>query len=1367
MRIVHRDGGVDRVVEIDIDDPGSTVGDLLVVLAQPGATATRTDAVIDGVAVTADRPLSAVTLCEGSVLETAPAPPTTSAHPAARTLAVVGGLHAGLRVTVHPGATIGRGTASVLAIADSTLSRRHLSVTAGGVRDLGSRNGTSIEGHPLRGATSVASGDTIRVGTTRLAFTPTVDDCPVAVATALGAVGGTIPFNRPPRTGPDTDPPSVVVPAPPPPAPDGEPIPIAGIVLPVIAGGIVAVLFSPFMAVFAALGPVLTIGTWWERRRRARRGHREARSAFVAALDEFTDLLPGLRRAEIDRRRRLHPDPAEVVRRATGSSVHCWLRRPDHPDAFVVALGCRDEPLRIPLLPESGDVAASEVNAAVAALPSMPDVPVAIDLSAGHVLGLVGDREASVSVARSLVLQMATHHGPADLAIVVAADHLPRWEWCTWLPHTTDQSAGRRGAHLLATGDMVAADGILASAGERTVLAVLDGDDPLQGRNTVGRRLLRADDVSAVVLVPDAHRLPAGCDTVVTVDQAGRMRVVDPRRADAGRDGLVWGIGATVANDAARCLARLDDPELPVNGAGVPPTAPLLATLGVDGDDPDTIEQRWRRTDGTAELTTTIGVDGRGPVLLDLVADGPHVLIGGTTGSGKSELLRSMVAGLAANADPDHVAFVLVDYKGGAAFDCCADLPHVAGLVTDLDDTLAARALRCLEAELRHRERRLREVGAEDIAALRATPARRGADPLPRLVVVVDEFATLAADLPDFLDALVGIAQRGRSLGVHLVLATQRPAGVVTEDIRANTSCRIALRVTDRNDSMDVIDVADAAALPRSLPGRAVARFGPGELVTFQSVLATGRSRGRAGVSVRGQTAEQDDEHDQGSTDLDRLVRTITTAHARRGGRPPRSPWPPHLPGRVLREELGASMGARDWLLVDEPDRQRQSQEGWNPSGGHLVVLGGAGSGVTTTLASAVLAATRGLGPAAPHVHVIDLASGALAPLADLPAAGTVTGPSDAVRRERLVRWLDDEVTRRRGGNGWADHRDVPVIVAIDDLGGLARAHDPVREAAIHERFARIWAEGPAVGVTMAVSIRRGADLGPALAATAGTVLLHRSTDPSDGLRFAVKASTAGFGPGRALRVSDQATVQVVLEAPTIAEAVRMRAGEEPPEAPPHEVRELGSVIVWSEAEPAVTFGSDGVEIRFGIRDRDLAPAALRLHRGEHAVVLGPARSGRTNMLAVVARAAGDAAVVLGDGELVRRSGVVALEPGELGAALSGRRAVLVLVDDCLTVDDSSGELAALVDRPPPGVHLIVAARPDRYRSAYGHWAADIRASRVGVLLRPDPIDGDLLGQQLPARLRLPPVAGRGIAIADGRCETVQVVSLDVQSSAG
>ena len=169
---------------------------------------------------------------------------------------------------------------------------------------------------------------------------------------------------------------------------------------------------------------------------------------------------------------------------------------------------------------------------------------------------------------------------------------------------------------------------------------------------------------------------------------------------------------------------------------------------------------------------------------MDLRADGPHALIGGTTGAGKSELLQTLVASIAASHTPERVTFLLVDYKGGAAFKECVDLPHTVGMVTDLDGHLVDRVLVSLRAELRRRERVLHHHGAKDILELE----RR--DPLnapPALVLVVDEFATLAKELPGFVDGVVSIAQLGRSLGIHLILATQRPAGAINDNIRANT----------------------------------------------------------------------------------------------------------------------------------------------------------------------------------------------------------------------------------------------------------------------------------------------------------------------------------------------------------------------------------------------------------------------------------------------------------------------------------------------------------------------------------------------------------------------------------------------------
>ena len=337
-----------------------------------------------------------------------------------------------------------------------------------------------------------------------------------------------------------------------------------------------------------------------------------------------------------------------------------------------------------------------------------------------------------------------------------------------------------------------------------------------------------------------------------------------------------------------------------------------------------------------------VGEGAQGRVHVDLVRDGPHALVAGTTGAGKSELLQTLVCSLALGNRPDELAFVLVDYKGGAAFRELADLPHVVGLVTDLDAHLAERALASLQAELTRRERLLADAGAGDFTdylALRGTGL--APEPLARLVLVVDEFRLLADELPSFLDGLVRLASIGRSLGVHLVLATQRPAGVVTADIKANVNLRICLRVRDRAESDDVVDAPDAALLPVDIPGRAVLRTGSDALVQFQVALAAEPTRPRPPERVRvriigGNQAQTTTGAPPGAAAATAaepvpLVQALRDAAAACGASPPPSPWLPPLPDLVVPEALTSLAGAAQegllavpYALVDRPDQGRR-----------------------------------------------------------------------------------------------------------------------------------------------------------------------------------------------------------------------------------------------------------------------------------------------------------------------------------------------------------------------------------------------------------------------------------------------------------
>ncbi|MBW3645459.1 MAG: hypothetical protein KY441_08150, partial [Actinobacteria bacterium] len=731
----------------------------------------------------------------------------------------------------------------------------------------------------------------------------------------------------------------------------------------------------------------------------------------------------------------------------------------------------------------------------------------------------------------------------------------------------------------------------------------------------------------------------------------------------------------------------------------------------------------------------------------------------------------------------------LVDYKGGSAFDQCARLPHVVGLVTDLDEHLGQRALTSLEAELAHREQLLRRAGAQDLPAYVAQGAPSG--PLPRLVVVIDEFATLATELPDFLGALVGIAQRGRSLGVHLVLATQRPSGAVNANIKANTNLRIALRVQDAGDSTDVIDRKEAASIPRSIPGRAYVRLGPGDVELVQTALSTAAAGEQRGTALRvapfrfgplPSDPVSTDGDAAGPTDLARLVVAVRSAFEQRGRPPPRRPWLEMLPEQIDLERIVERDDAVDpvsFALADDPEHQCQRPVGWNPVEGHLALFGMVGSGTTTALLAVAGALARGHDPSSCHLYAVDFGAGGLAPLRSWPHVGAVITAADHELQLRLVRHLRRELERRRALEPEERAGEPRIVVLVDGIGAFLAEHEGIESAEVAEAFRRVFAEGPEVDILFVVTGERPGSLPPRMGSLISQKLLFRLADPSDFSAIGVRANRLpDLVPGRALHGPSKLVVQVgrLTDLDWLTAAHGRRRVRRPP--PP--IRALPATVPFADL-PGAKLEPSPVELTLGISDDDLGPAVLSLHGNDHAVVAGPARSGKTSTLALVAtlvRAADPATVLVGvcdersplyPLEALDAAGTVSQLAQVLRAAPGDGRRWFVLVDDAPSVDDVDGVLGALVRSRRPGLHVVAAGRSDDLRSGYGHWTRALRQSRTGILLQPNlAADGDLLGVRLPRRVGVPLVPGRGFLVVAGEPALTQVaLPPDVTLDAG
>lgn len=953
----------------------------------------------------------------------------------------------------------------------------------------------------------------------------------------------------------------------------------AGLVPTLVAITLAIVMRNPLFAIMAVTAPLMILGPALARRRTARPA-RERSASGVAGL-------PGAGRGA-----RGPGAPGHSFRSSWDSPWGAGVLRAGAPAADLLTAAAATAAL--PGGPGTGPVgvgpgALGRTSAGVpgradAAAPTRPG-----DLPDGCLTVVGPTRPAAALAARMLVSLHATGRGQI---VTVVCDPARRaaWTWVRWLP----------GARLLApTADLA----LEAGPGRLLVVDCADLSD-------LAPRLAawhggRPEQAAMILVVDDVASVPSWCAARALVGpvSGGGGRVVWSAPGSAPEVTPFDGVSRDWLDGYARRIAALDQRGRWTHlhrGTGHAPAATLqgedpAARLGTtrsvtrlprsvaltDAPGIWEVERRWRENAHTTTaqpgagpaheapdaLRAGIGVGQGGVgVSVDLLRDGPHALVAGTTGAGKSELLQTLILTLALSYSPDELAVALVDYKGGASFGACARLPHVVGQVTDLDPGAAERALTGLRAELRRRERLFASLGATDLATYRArrrvgAPVEQPAggsraeagrsradagEPLPRLLIVVDEFRAMADDLPDFIPGLVRIAAQGRSLGVHLVLATQRPSGAITADMRANISLRIALRVAAAADSHDVIDAPDAALIPADLPGRAVVRRGTSAPEEVQTYFAAGHSTaagpgvwhspepGRGPAAGSGETAggwargasigwgdRETPTGPGGGALTDPAVALVTHAvqiAAQLAIARPRVPWSPALPTHIRWEDLpavgtGTGSGSGSALLLglaDHPREQRHRPFGWSPSDGHLLILGRAGSGRTQTLrtlAHAAIASGR-------IVHLIgggDLTAGF-----DLRDAhvGTSAPRTDPRRVARLL-------TALASADGHLSH-----VVVVDGLEDLLGTLGAMHRGDGLDLFLSALRDGPSRGTVFALS--GGVLPSSSLAALIRQRLILSSGDKHDDAFLGVPAPLAGMGgrPGRAVLVTGDQPLQ-------------------------------------------------------------------------------------------------------------------------------------------------------------------------------------------------------------------------------------------------
>lgn len=1434
--------GAEGRTDVDVKvDPGlATIADLARALGTADADRPDRDAglMVDGLWAPGDLALLEAGVHEGAEVTTAGPAPAVPGESGAVEVCVVAGLSAGRRSPLGVGShLVGRAGDAAVVFGEATVSRQHCIIDVGADGSVRltdrSRGGTYVDGRPVTEPVLLGPESVVETGAVAWVVRPPVDQDRLTGTDRFRDVNqhGVINLNRPPRYAPMGEPARLNAPKEPDKA-NTAPFSIIAMVAPALMGVVmVVVLKNVAYIAFAALSPIMAVGNWWESKHRSTKAFRGDNRRYAAELDAFSEMLATAQATERTRRRIRTPDVAEVMRRGSAPSGHLWERRLTHQDFGALSAGIGDADWVPEILGQGGAAQPlpSEVAAKVARYGRLISVPMAVDLADGGVVGVVGDRGSALAVARSLLAQAAVHHGPADLRVAVAAiaEAAPAWDWAKWLPHTRDHRPGPSDRRLLAGTAADATtllDGLIATRpdpkpGVRDLpgpvtLLVVDGEELLAGRASPARAVLRGDaGLSAgIVVATSSDRLPSLCTSIITVDESGAATLSEPRLGQRNQDLLAAGLTDSMARECARTLARYEDPELMLDSSILPELVPLPSLLDLGDTDAGTVAARWREQRGEFHLRAPIGAATTGRFWLDLDRHGPHGLIGGTTGSGKSELLKTLVAAFAASYPPSELTFGLFDFKGGSTFVEFADLPHTVGMASDLDVSLARRALQCLRAELLFRERVFDELGAKDLAEFRDR-RRRLADAgspappsLPRLVVIIDEFAAMATELAEEIGALTDLTARGRSLGVHLLLATQKPSTAVNAEIRTNTRLRISLQVEDKQDSMDVVGVPDAAAIRQK--GRGFFRVGSSEIVPIQTALASGDTLEATAVAVDiarfgfgaiprvevpkpaspgvapgviPDRASAHDEEAKGANDLTKLVGAIGESFAASGESRPRRPWPDPLPDRFDLADLhpiaDSPPPAHDpttiyFALADDPAAQTRYPAGWTLSQGNLLIYGVVGSGTTTALNSVAMAFAASRSADQGHLYALDFGSGGLNALAALPHCGAVVPATDRERQIRLIRTLRSELQRRRQLSKAELAAEATIVLLIDNVEAFRAEYDDAFGLNIVDQTTRLFTEGPDAGLYVAATANRVGGIPAAINSATPQKLVMRLADLSDFGTFAInKRSLPTFLPGRGVMVAKTQVVHVASPGADLAAEVAEVAARTPtPTRPPLAIGTLPTQLSLDRL-PGATITNDEWRLPVALSDSDLAPASIVLYEHEHATMAGSARSGKSTALLTLAaalRRAEARATVIGVAcrrsplrghPLIDKLATAAEEiPGLIDTALVASGPTLVLIDDAEGLDDLDGRIAQLIAMGRSNVHLAIAGRADVLRTQYGHWTQTVRRSKAGLLLSPNlDLDGDLLGARLPARLHMEMTQGRGFLVCDGGLGLVQV----------
>lgn len=772
---------------------------------------------------------------------------------------------------------------------------------------------------------------------------------------------------------------------------------------------------------------------------------------------------------------------------------------------------------------------------------TLDDVPVVTSLIKGPI-GYIGQRHLVVEQLQWLVMQLAFFNSYHDVQFVTIfpEEEKAKWEWMRWLPHASLQDTNVRGFvyhersrdQVLNSLYQILKERKLAvdektSSNEKLYFSphfvVLITDEKMVLDHSV-MEYFNEDPgelgVSLVFVQDVMQSLPENVKTVIDIRDSATGNIVLEEGELVNRkftpDHFPDGFNK---EDFSRALAPLNHLQNLKNS--IPERVTFLEMYGVEKVKQLRVGERWAKNETYKSLAVPLGLRGKEDIVslnLHEKAHGPHGLVAGTTGSGKSEIIQSYILSLAVNFHPHEVAFLLIDYKGGGMANLFKNLPHLLGTITNLDGAQSMRALASIKAELEKRQRLFNEYDVNHINQYQKLyKSGEASEPMPHLFLISDEFAELKSEQPEFMKELVSTARIGRSLGVHLILATQKPSGVVDDQIWSNSKFKLALKVQNTSDSMEILKTPDAAEI--TLPGRAYLQVGNNEIyelfqsawsgadyvpdkneqdlmdTTIYAINDLGQydilSQDLSGLSLKKEISKV-------PTELDAVVDYIHDFALEQQIRELPRPWLPPLEERIFVQDLHPLDFEETWKgpkkplqatigLLDQPELQAQNALTLDLSkNGHLAVFSSPGYGKSTFLQTLLMDLARQNNPENLHIYLIDFGTNGLLPLRNLPHVADTIRIDEKIKCMKFINRLANEIKIRKKRLSQYNVANIEmyekmsrnqmarIVMAIDN-------YDAVRETDFNNEFEtlvlQMVREGSSVGIHIIVSASRQMNL--------------------------------------------------------------------------------------------------------------------------------------------------------------------------------------------------------------------------------------------------------------------------------------------------